>query len=103
MPTPPEHLGPPISRPSTDLARPATPATEVVIRWIGWHLLELVGVGVPAALAFTVSLWWGLLSVLAGALWAVHETRIARRGRALAPTGRPGLPTDSPARTEDSA
>jgi hypothetical protein len=107
-PTPPEHPGPPDSRPCTDLARLGTPATEVVIRWIGWHLLELVGVGVPAALAVTVSVWWGLLSVLAGALWAVHEIRIARRGRALSPTGRaatrrPGDATDGATDEEASA
>jgi hypothetical protein len=94
MPTPPEHPGPPNSGPSTDLARPATSTTEVVIRWIGWHLLELVGVGVPAALAVTVSVWWVLLAVPVGAPWAVHEIRIARRSRQLLPaTGVAGQAT----------
>jgi hypothetical protein len=81
IPTPPEHPAPPTGRAGTAVAHPATCTTGVVIRWVGWHLLELVGVGVPLALALTVSLWWVLLAALVGALWAVHEIRLARHTR----------------------
>lgn len=47
-------------------------------QWIGWHLLELTAVGVPLALASTVSTWWLGLAVLAGALWIGHEVHLSR-------------------------
>lgn len=58
-----------------------------VVSWIGWHLGELLGVLVPAALAVWVTPWAAVVSVAAGAAWAVHEIHSARRpvtsGRSL--------------------
>jgi hypothetical protein len=62
---------------------PASSTADVVIRWVGWHLGELTGVGVPLVLAVTVSVWLALIGVLIGALWAMHEIRVSRRHRAL--------------------
>ena len=50
---------------------------ESVAAWLGWHAAELVGVGVPLALAL-VSAWFVVLAVPAAGLWAVQETRRAR-------------------------
>ncbi|GAB2764035.1 hypothetical protein GCM10027174_45850 [Salinifilum aidingensis] len=47
-------------------------------QWLGWHLLELTAVGIPLALAITVSTWWWGLAVLAGALWLGHEIHLSR-------------------------
>jgi hypothetical protein len=58
---------------------PAGPArTELVCRWIGWHLAELAGIGVPLLLAVTVSAWFTTVSALVALLWAVHEYRTHR-------------------------
>jgi hypothetical protein len=84
MPMPSDPATPPTPA-RTGLSAPCT-ATEVVIRWVGWHLIELTGTGVPLVLALSVSVWWALIAVLTGALWMVHEVRIARRHRALPPT-----------------
>lgn len=86
-------------------ARPAS-ATDVVIRWVGWHLIELTGVGVPLVLAVTESVWCGLIGVLIGALWAVHEVRVSRRHRAALPAaGRDANPdhTTNPTSRKDAS
>ncbi|PRX43840.1 hypothetical protein B0I33_1133 [Prauserella shujinwangii] len=57
--------------------------TDRVVSWIGWHVGELVAVGVPLLLAATVSVWLAVVSVLAGAAWGVHEFRHARQQRAI--------------------
>ncbi|WP_019810206.1 hypothetical protein [Saccharomonospora halophila] len=79
-----EHTGP-CSTPSrdTDRTQHESTRTDVVVTWIGWHLGELLAVGVPLVLALSVSLWFLGLAVLIGATWAVHEVRLAREQRAL--------------------
>ncbi|NIJ14303.1 hypothetical protein FHU38_004647 [Saccharomonospora amisosensis] len=57
--------------------------TDRVVSWIGWHIGELVAVGVPLLLAATVTVWLATLSLLAGTAWAIHETRQARAQRAI--------------------
>lgn len=54
---------------------------DAVVHWLGWHLAELLGVGVPLVLAVTVSVWWLVLAATAGAAWGAHELRVARRRR----------------------
>lgn len=55
--------------------------SETAADWIGWHLLELLAVGVPAVLAVALAGWLVLLSVAAGVLWVGAELRLARRAR----------------------
>ncbi|CUU57835.1 hypothetical protein Ga0074812_11537 [Parafrankia irregularis] len=73
---------------------------EQVADWIGWHLAELLAVGVPLFLAVTVAGWLIGLSALAGAVWAAAEIRAARAARpeldTTTPAGRPAL-SDRPA------
>jgi hypothetical protein len=54
-----------------------------IVAWLGWHVLELAGVGVPLGLALTVDGWWAVLAVAAGVGWTGHELQLARRHRAL--------------------
>jgi hypothetical protein len=56
------------------------------VAWLGWHVLELAGVGVPLGLAVTVDGWFAVLAVAAGAGWTGHEIQLARRHRALRTT-----------------
>jgi hypothetical protein len=49
--------------------------TEVACRWIGWHVAELGGIGIPLVLAVTVSAWFTAVAVLVALAWAVHEYR----------------------------
>lgn len=53
-----------------------------VADWVGWHLVELLAVGVPAVLALTIAAWLIAISVIAGGAWATAEVRAARRHRA---------------------
>jgi hypothetical protein len=62
------------------------------VQWIGYHLGELAGVVVPAALAVTVSWWFALLAVLITAGWITHELRLHRHRRALTAAHRQALP-----------
>ncbi|CUU61136.1 hypothetical protein Ga0074812_15726 [Parafrankia irregularis] len=67
---------------------------EQVADWIGWHLAELLAVGVPLFLAATVAVWLIGLSALAGAVWAAAEIRAARAARPeldATPAARPQL------------
>jgi len=68
---PPSFGGPP--------AGPDAAQAESVSAWLRWHAVELVGVGVPAALALLVSAWFVALAVPAAGLWAAQETRHARQ------------------------
>lgn len=54
-----------------------------VASWIGWHLPELAGVTVPAAVAVAVSPWAWLVSGVVGAGWTVHTVRFTRAQAAL--------------------
>lgn len=55
--------------------------TDAVVSWIGWHLGELTGVGVPVVLAVTAHPLWVVPAGLVAAGWIAHEVRLARRGR----------------------
>lgn len=43
------------------------------IVWLRHHWLELTAVTTPTIAAVTLSPWWGVLTVLAGAQWCRHE------------------------------
>lgn len=49
------------------------------VGWVGWHLGELVGVGVPTVLAVTVHPLWTVPAVVVAAGWVANERRLARR------------------------
>jgi hypothetical protein len=61
------------------------------VHWIGYHLGELAGVVVPAALAVTVSWWFALLAVLVTAGWITHELRLHRHRQALTAANRQAI------------
>jgi uncharacterized membrane protein YccC len=69
MPTPPD-------------TNPTQRDTNPVVEWVGYHLIELAGVTVPAALSVTVSPVFDYVAALVFAWWALHEWRLARRRRA---------------------
>lgn len=54
---------------------PRLTRTDRTVRWIGWHLGELACVTLPVPLAVGVSPWLASLSVIAGVVWAIRETR----------------------------
>jgi hypothetical protein len=56
--------------------------TDVAVAWVGWHLGELAGVGVPLLLAATVSGWFALLAAVVAAAWVAHEITHTRTQRA---------------------
>ena len=64
---------------STSERRCSAGQARRVVSWIGWHLGELFGVLVPAALALWVTPWAAVVSAAAGAAWMVHEIHLARR------------------------
>lgn len=49
--------------------------TARTVVWLGCHLGELAGVGVPGVLAATVSPWWATLSGAVALVWVAHEYR----------------------------
>ncbi|MPZ86309.1 MAG: hypothetical protein GEV28_40450 [Actinophytocola sp.] len=51
-----------------------------VVSWIGWHLGELTGIGVPAVLAAAAHPLWAVPAAAVAAGWVAHEVRRARRG-----------------------
>lgn len=67
--------------------------TDQVVSWIGWHIGELVAVGLPLLLAATITWWLLALSVLAGGLWAGHEWRLHRQQRRQVEHARRALPS----------
>lgn len=78
---------------------------ELAADWVGWHLVELLAVGVPVVLAATVALWLISLSVLAGAAWTAAEVRAARAARPALdtpPASRPALAARSAPREADA-
>ncbi|TKG67523.1 hypothetical protein [Prauserella endophytica] len=64
--------------------------TDDAVSWVGYHLIELLAVGLPLLLAVTITVWLLPLSVLAAGLWAGHavQARRARRRQASAPVQR---------------
>jgi hypothetical protein len=96
---PPDDTDPDDTRTRTDLA----------IRWVAWHSLELTTVTAPLILAITVDAWLALGSVLAGAVWTATEWRrhTERRDIRTLPTGtadpvRQLTTTPAPDRRDDS-
>lgn len=49
--------------------------TARTVVWLGCHLGELTGVGVPGVLAVTDSPWWATLSGAVALVWVAHEYR----------------------------
>lgn len=54
---------------------------ERAASWLGWHVPELSGIGLPLA-GMAVSPWTATVSALTGAVWAVAEWRQRRRQQA---------------------
>lgn len=70
--TPSEHT-------EVDVAAEREPRrAERAASWLGWHVPELSGIGLPLA-GMAVSPWTATVSVLTGAVWAVGEWRQRRR------------------------
>lgn len=67
-----------------------TQPTGGLADWIGWHLGELLAVGVPAVLAVAVAGWLISLSIAAAAVWSVVEVHHRRDRRELPAAGGPG-------------
>ncbi|PXY17888.1 hypothetical protein BAY59_35465 [Prauserella coralliicola] len=78
--------------------------TDAAVSWIGWHIGELVAVGLPLLLAVTVT-WWLLgLSVLAGGVWVLHEARTRREQQQVRQQGAlPPAPADQDATDDETA
>jgi hypothetical protein len=71
--------------------------TDRVVCWVGWHLGELIGVGLPLVLAVYVSGWFVVVSVVVLVGWVAHEVRTVRRPpQMVARTGRAVLPAAGP-------
>jgi hypothetical protein len=108
MPTPSDRpTRPPGPTPPVPAPTAAAPLDRA-IRWVGWHLVELTGAGVPTALALTVSPWWALPAVLVGGLWVTHEIRLARGHHLALTTGSASGPASAtpargPARDEEAS
>jgi hypothetical protein len=49
--------------------------TDLAVRWIAWHSLELSTVVTPLILAVTVDGWLALGSVVAAGVWSATEWR----------------------------
>jgi hypothetical protein len=79
---------------------------EQAADWIGWHLIELAAVGVPAVLAATVAVWLVSLSAVAALAWTAAEIRATRTTRPALErpsAARPSLPArPAPAGTDDA-
>lgn len=58
-------------------------ASDPLVVWVRWHLVELAGVGAPLVLAVTVSWWFAVLAAGAAGAWAAQENRQAHRHRRL--------------------
>lgn len=67
-----------VARVPGSIPRGGTRSDRVVV-WIGWHLGELVGVGVPAVLAVAVHPLWAVPAGLVAAGWIANEIRVARQ------------------------
>lgn len=55
--------------------------TEQATAWVVWHFAELLAVLAPLVLAWLVSGWFALLSLVSAAGWATHEIHEHRRTR----------------------
>ncbi|PXY34215.1 hypothetical protein BAY59_01255 [Prauserella coralliicola] len=64
--------------------------TDDAVSWVGYHLIELLAVGLPLLLAVTITVWLLPVSVLAAGLWAGHAVQARRARRA------PGKPARRP-------
>lgn len=74
---------------------------DAAIRWVGWHFVELAGVGVPLVLAATNNTWWLMAAALSGSAWGAHEWRLARRRTALQPGAQRSVTADSTSKNPD--
>jgi hypothetical protein len=75
-----------------------------VCTWAAWHAAELSALGIPSAMALTVSAWFWAVTAASGAGWAVHEVRQQHRRRALNTTTREQVTsTDDTASSETTA
>jgi hypothetical protein len=58
------------------------------LTWIGWHLMELAAITVPATLAVTVHPLWTVPAGVAAVAWAANEARVRRHRRTNRHTNR---------------
>ncbi|WP_328645211.1 hypothetical protein OHS58_34060 [Amycolatopsis sp. NBC_00348] len=77
--------------------------TEQATTWVVWHFAELLAVAAPLVLAWLVSGWLALLSLLAAAAWTVHEITDHRRTRAQLTGVTPRQITDTTSTTSTDA
>ncbi|CAM4024873.1 hypothetical protein KIPE111705_36930 [Kibdelosporangium persicum] len=76
-----------------------TARARLAAAWLGWHGLELAGVGIPLALAVTVDGTWAVPAGVIAAAWATHEIQLTRRHRT--PGGGTASPPGNSANTEE--
>jgi hypothetical protein len=76
--------------------------TDSAIRWVVFHAGELLGIAVPLLLAVSVAAWFGLLAVVTGAWWVVHEVRDTRRQREIRAAAGRQLGTRNPVPSTDT-
>jgi hypothetical protein len=75
--------------------------TDRVVKWVGWHLVELTATATLVVLAFVAHPLWAFPAVVVAAAWGANEVRLNRRpterGGVLTSTREPGTDTASPA------
>lgn len=83
-PTPPALPRAELTPPAQQVVNGEVTRTDRVVSWIGWHIGELTGVGLPALAAITVNGWIGIVSGVVAAGWGAHEARVVSAQRRLA-------------------
>jgi hypothetical protein len=74
--------------------------TDRIVKWVGWHLVELTATTTLVVLAFVAHPLWAFPAVVVAAAWVANEVRLNRRpasrGGALTSTCQAGTDTASP-------
>jgi hypothetical protein len=72
--------------------------TDRIVKWVGWHLIELTATATLVVLAFAAHPLWAFPAVAVAAAWGANEVRLNRR-----PTSRGGALTSTPQTGTDTA